>query len=196
MTPSCQSFLCVRGTGKPWHAATHAYVEADLKRFHAEWDKYFRGELPVKNDVDVTDDDINNRNLILFGDPASNSILGQVVDRLPLKWTKEAIELGGKSYAASEHVPALIYPSPLNTARYIVVNSGHTFHAAEFKGTNALLYPRLGDFALLKLGKEPLDAAPATAGLFDEFWQVPQDGDRAARGAKPQAAGVARPLAV
>ena len=26
-------FLCVRGTGKPWHAATQAYAEADLKRF-------------------------------------------------------------------------------------------------------------------------------------------------------------------
>ena len=169
MTP----FLCVRGTGKPWHAATHAYVEADLKRFRAEWDKYFRGELPVKNDDEVTDDDINTKNLILFGDPASNSLLGQVVDRLPLKWTKEAIEVGGKNYAANEHVPALIYPSPLNTVRYIVLNSGHTFHANEFKGTNALLYPRLGDFAVLKLaGKEPLDATPATAGLFDEFWQV------------------------
>ena len=109
---------------------------------------------------------------MLFGDPSSNSILGQVVDRLPLKWTKDAIELGGKSYAANEHVPALIYPSPLNTGRYVVVNSGHTFHAADFRGTNALFYPRLGDFAILKLsGKDPLDAAPATAGLFDEFWR-------------------------
>ena len=26
-------FLCVRGTGKPWHPATQAYVDADLKRF-------------------------------------------------------------------------------------------------------------------------------------------------------------------
>jgi hypothetical protein len=168
-------FLCVRGTGKPWHAATQAYVEADLKRFRAEWDKYLRGDLPVKNDEEITDDDINTKNLVLFGDPSSNSVLRQVADRLPLTWTKDAIEVGGKSYAASDHVPALIYPSPLNTARYVVVNSGHTFHAADFRGTNALLYPRLGDFAVLKLsGKEPLDATPATAGLFDEFWQVPK----------------------
>lgn len=170
------SFICVRGTGKPWHAATQAYVDADLKRFRAEWDKYLRGDLPVKNDDEITEEDINTRNLILFGDPASNSILGQVADRLPMKWTKDAIELGGKSYAASEHVPALIYPSPLNTARYLVVNSGHTFHAADFKGTNALLYPRLGDFAVLKLSsKEVLDVSPAVAGLFDEFWQVPKE---------------------
>ena len=122
-------FLCVRGTGKPWHSATQAYVDADLKRFRAEWDQYLRGDLPVKNDDEITDDDINTKNLVLFGDPSSNSILSQVADRLPIKWTKDAIEVGGKSYAANEHVPALIYPSPLNTARYVVVNSGHTFHA-------------------------------------------------------------------
>jgi hypothetical protein len=168
-------FLCVRGTGKPWHTATQAYIDADLKRFRAEWDTYLRGDLPVKNDEEVTDDDINSKNLILFGDPNSNSILAQIADRLPMKWTREAIELAGKSYAASEHVPALIYPSPLNTARYVVINSGHTFHAPDFQGTNALLYPRLGDFAVLKLGKDALDVTPATAGLFDEFWQVPKE---------------------
>jgi hypothetical protein len=116
------------------------------------------------------------RNLILFGDPASNALIGQMIDRLPLRWTKEAIELGGKTYVAGEHVPLLIYPSPVNTSRYVVLNSGHTFHAAEFKGTNALLYPRLGDFAVLKLsGKDPLDVTVATAGLFDESWQVPKE---------------------
>ena len=48
------AFLCVRGTGKPWHEATQKYAEANLKRFQAEWAKYLRGDLPVKDDVDVT----------------------------------------------------------------------------------------------------------------------------------------------
>ena len=43
----------------------------------------------------------------------------------------------------------LIYPNPLNANRYVVLNSGHTFHAADYRGTNALLYPRLGDYAVL-----------------------------------------------
>src|SRR5207253_1896646 len=43
-----EPFLCVRGTGKPWHEATDRYAEADLRRFRAEWAKYFRGELPIK----------------------------------------------------------------------------------------------------------------------------------------------------
>ena len=57
----------------------------------------------------------------------------------------------------------------------MVLNSGHTFHAADFQGTNALLYPRLGDYAILKLAptdKDPLAVEVATAGLFDDFWQL------------------------
>jgi pimeloyl-ACP methyl ester carboxylesterase len=169
-------FLCVRGTGeRPWHSATQKYAEANIKRFAREWDKYLRGELPVKDDVDVTNDDIARKHLILFGDPASNSLIANVVDDLPLRWTRETITVNGKSYDTAEHVPVLIYPSPLNAERYVVLNSGHTFHAKEFLNTNALLYPRLGDYAVLKLAPtkdDPLATTVATMGLFDDFWQI------------------------
>jgi pimeloyl-ACP methyl ester carboxylesterase len=169
------SFLCVHGTGKPWHETMQKYADVNLKRFQAEWSKYFRGELPVKDDSDVTPEDITGRSLILFGDPASNSLMGQVLDALPLEWTKESITLAGAKVSAADHVPVLIYPSPLNARRYVVLNSGHTFHAADLQGTNALLYPRLGDYALLKPApteKDPVAAEVVTAGLFDDYWQV------------------------
>jgi predicted esterase len=167
-------FLCVRGTGKPWHATTEQYADASLKRFEEEWDRYLRGTVPVKDDLDVTDDDIATRNLVLFGDPSSNALLAQILDDLPLSWTREEIKLGEASYKAADHVPVLIFPSPLNPRRYVVVNSGHTFHAADFRGTNALLFPRLGDYAVLKLAgteKDPLAVEIAASGLFDEYWQ-------------------------
>jgi len=169
------SFLCVRGTGKPWHEATGRYADANLKRFEQEWDKYLRGELPVKDDVDVSEEDIAGHHLILFGDPASNSLIAQVLDGLPLGWTREEIRFGGRGYAADAHVPVLIYPSPLNANALVVLNSGHTFHARDFQGSNALLYPRLGDYAVLKLAstaQDPLAVEVAAAGLFDEFWRV------------------------
>jgi hypothetical protein len=168
------AFLCVRGTGKSWHEATERHVEASLARFRAEWAKYWRGVLPVKNDVDVTAEDIADKHLVLFGDPSSNALIAHVLDGLPLEWTKESIALAGKKYSAAEHVPVLIYPSPLNASRYVVLNSGHTFHEPDYVGTNALLYPRLGDYAILRLtgGRDPLAVEVATAGLFDEYWQV------------------------
>jgi predicted esterase len=167
-------FLCVRGTGQPWNEVVQKYAEADLDRFRAEWNKYLRGDLPVKDDTDVTDDDLAGRHLILFGDPGSNALIAQALAGLPLEWTRERLSLGGRTYEAAAHVPALIYPSPFNSSRYVVLNSGHTFHAADFNGTNALLYPRLGDFAILKPAPTEMDPAAAavvTAGLFDEYWQ-------------------------
>jgi predicted esterase len=169
------SFLCVRGTGQPWHDSAQRYADAALKRFRDEWNKYLRGDLPVKDDADVTAEDIVGRHLVLFGDPSSNSLIAQVIDALPLAWTKDRLTLAGHSYPAAGHVPALIYPSPLNPTRYVVLNTGHTFHAPDFRGTNALLYPRLGDYAVLKptpTEKDPADAEVMTAGLFDEHWRV------------------------
>ena len=171
------AFLCVRGTGKPWHAATQKYADANLARFEAEWSKYLRGRLPIKDDVAVDDADIASKHLILFGDPSSNSILGQIVDALPLTWTAKDVAFKGKTASAAGHVPVLIQPNPLNAAKYVVVNSGHTFHAKEFQGTNAQLYPRLGDYALLRLEPTSTDALGVEvvhAGLFDEYWRLPE----------------------
>jgi len=169
------TFLCVRGTGKPWNAAAQKYADELLERFGAEWSKYLRGDLPIKNDEDVSPEDMAGKNLILFGDPASNSLIAQVIDALPLQWTKEEIKMGGTTVSAETHLPVMIYPSPLQPGRYIVLNSGHTFHAADFQGSNARLFPRLGDYALIKPMPKQDDALAAevvTAGLFDDSWKI------------------------
>jgi hypothetical protein len=171
-------FLCVRGRGPAWHEATQTYADAALERFRDEWSKYFRGDLPIKDDVEVTPQDIASAHLILFGDPSSNTLIQQILPDLPMKWSKERITWQGKEYDAAEHVPVLIYPSPLGTDRYVVLDTGHTFHAAEFQGTNALLFPRLGDWAILKLSaetKNPLAAEAIRAGLFDDSWKPDND---------------------
>jgi hypothetical protein len=87
------------------------------------------------------------------------------------------LQIGESEYDGATHLPMLIQPSPLGTGRYVVINSGHTFHEADFKGTNALLYPRLGDYAIVKPTPTPKDPAAfevVTAGLFDERWHVPK----------------------
>jgi hypothetical protein len=168
-------FLCVRATGQPWSTRVDDYAAASLKRFQTEWAKYMRGDLPVKNDVDVTSDDIADKHLIIFGDPGSNTMLANVLEGLPLKWTKDNLTFGGKTFASATHAPLLIHPNPLNPQRYVVLNSGHTFHAEDYQGTNALLYPRLGDFAVLRLAaKGPALGVEQVElnGLFDEGWGV------------------------
>jgi len=41
-------FLCVRGTGKPWHDATQKAANDRLERFASDWAKYWRGTLPSR----------------------------------------------------------------------------------------------------------------------------------------------------
>lgn len=172
------SFLCVRGTGQPWNAAVQAYSDASLKRFADEWQHYFRGELPIKNDTDVTEEDIRTRNLILFGDPGSNSCIAKVLPDLPLEWTRTKLRLGNHDYPAGNHVPALIAPNPLAGANphYVVLNSGHTFREAELAKLNYLLFPRWGDWAVLQIdpshtGSTSLEEHVLRAGYFDEQWK-------------------------
>jgi dienelactone hydrolase len=171
-------FLCVRATGQPWSNRVDNYAAASLKRFQDEWAKYMRGDIPIKNDTDVTSEDIADKHLILFGDPGSNTMIANVLEELPLRWNKDKLMFGGKTFTADNHVPLLIHPNPLNPSRYVVLNSGHTFHAEDFQGTNALLYPRFGDFAVLRLQAKGPDLAHESVelnGLFDEAWQLTQE---------------------
>ena len=170
-------FLCVRGTGRPWHPAVQDYAEASLKRFAEEWTRYFRGELLIKADTEVTPEDLKACNLILFGDPGSNSWIARVLPQLPLNWTAETLSLAGHDYTASDHLPALIAPNPLadGQGRYVVLNSGHTFREAELAKLNYLLFPRWGDWAALKIHTDAADPKileiVERAGYFDERWQ-------------------------
>lgn len=173
-------FLCVRGTGQAWNPAVQVYADASLKRFANEWRHYFRGDLPIKDDTDVTDEDLRTRNLILFGDPGSNAWIARTLPQLPLTWTKETVRIAGKDYAATHHVPAFIAPNPLpgGNEHYIVINSGHTFREAELAKVNYLLFPRWGDWAVLEIDPRRAADQPATenvlqAGYFNEHWKLP-----------------------
>jgi hypothetical protein len=165
-------FVCVTGTGTTWHPATQQFVDAKFKAFEYDWAKHWRGELPITNEYGVTPNEINEKHLILFGDPSSNFLLANIIDRLPIKWTKDEIECAGKKYKSSEHVPVMIFPNPLNPRKYVVLNTGHTFPSEDYAKTNALLYPRLGDYAILRMTGKAANYEVATAGLFDEFWRV------------------------
>jgi dienelactone hydrolase len=159
-------FLCVRPTGDAWNPAAQEYGRKTLDRFTADFAKWMRGDPRVKDDHDVSQSDIGAFNLALFGDPGSNSLIAQIVGKLPIRWSKTEIALAGQKFSAADHMPVLIYPNPLNPKRYVVINSGHTFGEAEFRGTNALLFPRLGDYAVVGT-----DGAVALAGLFNENWR-------------------------
>ncbi len=160
-----ESFLCVRPTGSGSKAT--AYALEILDQFEKDFSKWLRGDPRVKDDRDVTASDIANHNLILFGDPWSNQLIAKIIGKLPIQWNKKQITLGGRSVDASTHLPVLIYPNPLNPKRYVVINSGHTFSEDDWRGTNANLYPHIGDYALIALNNHEI----VSSGFFDDNWK-------------------------
>src|SRR5207253_1854606 len=128
------SFVFVTPTGTPIAPGVAGWVAAEQKHAIGEWRRQFRGEAQVREDKDVTDADIAASNLVLWGDPGSNRILARIADKLPVKWTADAVAAGKESYPAATHAPILIYPNPLNPKKYVAINSGFTFR--EFDYTN------------------------------------------------------------
>lgn len=149
------SFIIVKPGGN-----AGAWVTAEMDRAIREWRRQFRGEPRVKMDTEVTDADIANSNLVLWGDPASNRLLARIADRLPATW-------------APDRMPILIYPNPLNPRRYVVLNSGFTFREADYL-TNSRQVPRLPDWAIIDTTVPPDTKSPGRivdAGFFDERWK-------------------------
>jgi dienelactone hydrolase len=169
------SFVMVRPTGSPMHGKTGKWAEAELLHAIDHWRRQFRGDARVIDDKAVSDADIAAHNLVLWGDPRSNSILAKIADKLPIKWDDRAVQLGAKSFDAPHHVPVLIYPNPLNPKRYVVLNSGFTFREYDYLN-NARQVPKLPDYAVIDVDIPVSARAPggiAAAGFFTEAWGLP-----------------------
>ena len=106
--------------------------------------------------------------ILSFGTPATNRLIARAVKTAPIQWTADSINVGGRKFASASHMLSMIYPNPDNPKRYLVINSGHTFHEADFKGTNALLYPRVGDWAVTDI----VTGKVVAEGVFDRNWKL------------------------
>ena len=127
-----------------------------LEAFRAEFARFMRGDIRIKKPAEVTAQDIADFHLVLFGTPSTNPLIAKVLPKLPMRWP-----------AAGKHL-VLIYPNPLNPQRYVVLNSGNTFHGPEgYTQSSWFLYPRLGDYAVVN----DATGLPDTFGYFDKNWR-------------------------
>jgi hypothetical protein len=167
-------FIFVRPTGTGANEAVNNWINAEMKRAITQWRALFRGEAIVKNDDEITAEDIASSNLILWGDAASNNLLAKIANDLPIRWTSDKIQVGAQMYSASQHIPILIYPNPLNPNCYIVLNSGFTFREADHL-SNARQNPKLPDWAIVNITTPPSPRSVGKivrAGFFGERWEL------------------------
>ena len=169
-----ERFIVVRPTGTPSHPAIGKWVETELAHFVTHWRNQFRGELTVRDDTSITEDEIENANLILWGDPASNQLIGKIADKLPFRWDNKTLGIGEKNFDPSTHLPAFIYPNPGSPGHYIVLNSGFTYREYDYLN-NARQVPKLPDWAVIDTRKAATSKLPgeiSAAGFFGERWEV------------------------
>jgi len=161
------SFVMVKPTGTPMNEKIGKWTETEMKHATEHWRKQFRGDAPIKADTEISELDIKNNNLILWGDPKSNAILAKIADKLPLaEFTDNTVTVS-------------IYPNPLNPKKYVVLNSGFTFREYDYLN-NARQVSKMPDYAIIDVNTPPNSRYPGKvvrAGFFDEGWKLqPNDG--------------------
>ena len=152
------SFLCVYSGAMP----------KELTEFAALWSRFMRGDLPVKEASKVTKADMDANHLILFGTPSTNSLIGQIAGKLPIRWVNGQFGIADQKYSEKQFTLQMIAPNPLAPSRYVVLNSGHTFGVKDLEGTNALLYPRKGDWAIVHKDTGEV----VNSGWFNADWKL------------------------
>lgn len=177
-----EAFVFVRPTGQGNNKAVDDWASAEMRRALDQWKLVFRGEIQVVSDTEVTPALMKSHNLVLWGDPSSNALLAKLLAAkeskqaaLPLQWNAKELKLGKNSYPSASHVPVMIFPNPLASGRYIVLNSTFTFRQGS-DTTNALQTPKLPDWCIVDVSTPPDNLSPGRiqdAGFFDENWRLP-----------------------
>jgi poly(3-hydroxybutyrate) depolymerase len=169
--------VAVSGTGEPWSPGMERWTGQELRRFREGWDEFFRGTLPERTDRTVKDAELRSKSVYLFGDPGSNRVLKRLLSRLPIQWTRDSFTLAGRSFSTRDHLPMLVFPNPESPDHYVVINSGFTFSRADWRGSNALQYPHLPDYAAVRYDPDHFTdnrrEDTEFAGFFDERWKTP-----------------------
>ena len=167
-------FIMVSPTGKPMNAASGKWVQKEMNHAITEWHQQFRGKAIRMDDEELSNSDVTESNLILWGDPNSNSFIAKIMDKLPISWDEKGIRIKDKSWPSDKFVPVLIYPNPFNLKKYIVLNSGFTF--SEFGHmSNSMQNAKLPDYAMLDMNVPITERIPkgvAHAGFFGEHWEL------------------------
>ena len=122
-------------------------------------------DLLTVKDADLSEEQIHNNNLLLFGTDKSNAILRRYRDKLPIAFRAGEIRLGDRAYSGEQVAVFAVFPHPDNPGRYIAVTGGVTPDAITY-GSH-LSFQLLPDYVVFNGGKM-LDW-----GFWDNSWKHP-----------------------
>ena len=152
---------------------TTEWAAAESQHFLTRWRSLMRGDALVKPASEVTPEDMQSANLVLWGDARSNPLIARFLPKLPVKWTPDDAGVGSASFRVTSHILLLGYPNPVAPQKRIVINSGLTFREAHDR-TNSLQNPKLPDWAIIDVSQPPNAESPGrvvAADFFDAQWR-------------------------
>ena len=178
----CSRFLIVPGT-----SGTDEEKKIEMSRAQnaaREWVGFTQGIAHLKTDAQVTDDDIRDCNLILYGSPFTNSIVAKIAPDLPIKIERDDYVVADRRVPRAGKGLMMICPNPLNPNRYVVICDGRPWGRTLDINHKLDLVP---DFIIYTQGVDTTGAAYeyllgvcginqyVCAGYFDKYWRLSKD---------------------
>ncbi len=114
--------LVVYGTQDPTQIDTNRLVAEHFASFDT-----FAARFPVKTDVEITDAEIDQKSLVLIGNPRSNRVTALLEAALPVRFEPTALTFRGKRHEGEDVGISFIHPHPRNPDEYVVVHAGTSF---------------------------------------------------------------------
>ena len=105
------------------------FMEAEFRRSNGG---FHRGGINGENsaaqriatDIELSGEDAKQNQLILFGTDKTNALIGKYIDKLPLKFGKNSLQLSGATYTGDDVAVFAIFPHPGNLERCLAIHGG------------------------------------------------------------------------
>jgi len=164
-----EPFLLVVGTAGS--EEQDADLQAKAQRWAEEWEAFADGWPRLTTDQQLTREEIEEHNLVLFGRPQTNTVIAEIASHLPLRIGDHRYQVGDRIYQGPHLGLAMCYPNPFAANRYVVIFAG------EFWGEHLSInhkFDLLPDYLIYDTSRQEYDGTDQhlCAGFFDNHWQL------------------------
>lgn len=151
------------------------WLRANRRAAHwaaVNWRSRANGRVWIKTGNEVTPQDLQHFNLILFGDPSSNRWIARINSSLPIRFEDGRIVANDRAVGGEHAGLLMIYPNPLNPRKYVVVVGGTTPTAVRL--AHRVGFTGLPDFVVFdRQSLRRGESSYPLAGFFDKYWRLP-----------------------
>ncbi len=169
-------FAIVQGTTSP-DPMMRRLCEQQVQRAIRDWEIFQHTKPRFFRDTEISDEDLTRYSLALIGGPADNAVTKRLSERLPLQVSANGIAVDGRAFPVQDAVVRMIYPHPLNPARYVVVLAATSPAGLYLAGSFSDLANSM-DFCIMDSrlpdaaqGRPEEQVLPAM-GVFDHNWKL------------------------